>query len=74
MPAHVVANWIGHSVKVQNDNYAQVDDHHFDQFNRATSHLVAHYVAQQTPEMARTEANAKKERPAKNQGFSRIFY
>ena len=32
-PAHVVAKWIGHSVKVQNDNYAQVDDHHFDQFN-----------------------------------------
>ena len=32
-PAHVVARWIGHSVKVQNDNYAQVDDHHFDQFN-----------------------------------------
>ena len=31
--AHVVAKWIGHSVKVQNDNYAQVDDHHFDQFN-----------------------------------------
>ena len=33
IPAHVVAKWIGHSVKVQNDNYAQVDDHHFDQFN-----------------------------------------
>ena len=32
-PAHVVAKWIGHSVKVQNDNYAQVDDHHFAQFN-----------------------------------------
>ncbi len=32
-PAHVVAKWIGHSVKVQNNNYAQVDDHHFDQFN-----------------------------------------
>ena len=32
-PAHVVARWIGHSVKVQNDNYAQVDDHHFEQFN-----------------------------------------
>ena len=32
-PAHVVARWVGHSVRVQNDNYAQVDDHHFDQFN-----------------------------------------
>jgi len=38
-PAHVVAKWIGHSVKIQNDNYAQVDDHHFDQFN-AKSKLV----------------------------------
>ena len=36
-PAHVVAKWIGHSVKVQNDNYAQVDDHHFDQFNAGSS-------------------------------------
>ena len=34
IPAHVVARWIGHSVKVQNDNYAQVDDHHFEQFNQ----------------------------------------
>jgi len=31
--AHVVANWIGHSVKIQVSNYAQVDDHHFDKFN-----------------------------------------
>ena len=29
-PAHVVAAWIGHSVKVQNASYAQVADHHFD--------------------------------------------
>ncbi len=36
-PARVVAKWIGHSVKVQNDNYAQVDDHHFDQFNAGSS-------------------------------------
>lgn len=35
IPAHVVAKWIGHSVKVQNDNYAQVDDHHFDRFNNS---------------------------------------
>jgi len=32
-PAHVVARWVGHSVKVQNNHYAQVDDHHFEQFN-----------------------------------------
>jgi integrase len=37
MPAHVVANWIGHSVKVQNDSYAQVDEHHFEQFNSRIS-------------------------------------
>jgi integrase len=37
LPAHVVANWMGHSVKVQNDSYAQVDDHHFEQFNEAVA-------------------------------------
>ena len=36
LPAHVVANWMGHSVKVQNDSYAQVDDHHFERFNSVT--------------------------------------
>jgi len=40
-PAHVVARWIGHSVKVQNDNYAQVDDHHFAQFNSSASAVQA---------------------------------
>ena len=35
LPAHVIANWVGHSVKVQNDSYAQVDDHHFERFNEA---------------------------------------
>ena len=37
MPAHVVANWLGHSVKVQNDSYAQVDDHHFERFNQTVA-------------------------------------
>ena len=32
-PAHVVAGWIGHSVKVQRDSYAQVTDGHFETFN-----------------------------------------
>jgi integrase len=32
-PAHVVAAWIGHSVKVQRDSYAQITDGHFDRFN-----------------------------------------
>ena len=45
IPAHVVANWIGHSVKVQNESYAQVDDYHFDSLNEAASDSVARYVA-----------------------------
>ncbi|GAB5442349.1 MAG: hypothetical protein Fues2KO_26980 [Fuerstiella sp.] len=67
IPAHVVANWIGHSVRVQNESYAQVDDHHFDNFNRAYEEKVAHIVAQQnaadscterqqvTPDLSRTQ-------------------
>ena len=58
MPAHVVANWIGHSVKVQNDNYAQVDDHHFERFNDMQCESVAPLVAQKVREMARTEGNS----------------
>lgn len=62
--AHVVATWIGHSVKIQNQNYAQVDDHHFEKFNamagrRQESDKVAHQVAQQTCERARTAENSK---------------
>lgn len=33
--AHVVASWVGHSIKVQNKHYAQVDEHHFENFNGA---------------------------------------
>jgi integrase len=32
-PVHVVAAWIGHSVKVQRDSYAQITDGHYDKFN-----------------------------------------
>ena len=32
-PAHVVAGWIGHSVKVQRASYAQITDGHFEAFN-----------------------------------------
>jgi hypothetical protein len=35
-PAHVIAAWIGHSVTVQNSNYAIVSDGHFEQFNART--------------------------------------
>lgn len=49
--AHVVANWIGHSVKIQVTNYAQVDDHHFDKFNARSGHFaLAHNPAQQITE------------------------
>jgi integrase len=46
--AHVVANWIGHSVKIQVTSYAQVDDHHFDKFNARSGHFaLAQNPAQQ---------------------------
>jgi integrase len=46
--AHVVANWIGHSVKIQVTSYAQVDAHHFDNFNARSGHFpVAQNPAQQ---------------------------
>ena len=32
---------------MQNENYAQVDDHHFEMFNSEHSEKVAHIVAQQ---------------------------
>ncbi len=32
--SHVVAKWMGHSEVIQRKHYAQVDDHHFDQFNK----------------------------------------
>jgi len=56
------------SVKVQNDHYAQVDDHHFDRFNQAA----AESVAQKTPETTGTGANDKK-KPRKNTWFLRGF-
>jgi integrase len=82
-PAHVVARWIGHSVKVQNDNYAQVDDHHFEQFNaRAVAReteakcateenacLVAHQVAHKTREVGRQEKPIKTKNPEKANVF-----
>ncbi len=69
MPAHVVANWIGHSVKVQNDNYAQVDDHHFELFNDMQAEKVAHQVAQNAREQKKTQekqcATKRADRPQK---------
>jgi len=53
--AHVVASWIGHSIKVQNKHYAQVDRHHFEQFNNA----VAPQVAPKTLEVDRSDSKRK---------------
>ena len=77
-PAHVVAKWIGHSVKVQNDNYAQVDDHHFAQFNAGSKQRQIasaagelgtddskSKVAQKTSENATTVKRRKDKNPAK---------
>ena len=47
-----VANCIGHGVKVQNDGYAQGDDHHFDPCNEL--------VAQQTREAVKIPAKLMK--------------
>ncbi len=56
LPAHVVANWMGHSVNVQNDSYAQVDDHHFERFNQAVAEKVALQVAQKGSEQEKSRA------------------
>jgi hypothetical protein len=65
MPAHVVANWLGHSVKVQNDHYAQVDQHHFERFSTAFGQSVALQVAQQGRAPSGTEPNGAVEAEAK---------
>jgi hypothetical protein len=43
-----VAGWIGHSVKVQRDSYAQITDGHFDDFNARTS--VSDEIASDSPQ------------------------
>jgi len=86
IPAHVVARWIGHSVKIQNDHYAQVDDHHFDQFNVKAKALQIQAAAegvdskrggaQAGAQAVQTHANgqtSKKVSPPKNQCFSGDF-
>lgn len=54
--AHVVASWVGHSIKVQNKHYAQVDRHHFDNFNNGVT-LPGPYLA---PKACANEKNAGK--------------
>jgi hypothetical protein len=65
MPAHVVANWIGHSVEVQNDNYAQVDDPHFEQFHEIQSQKVAHQTRKLTKTQEKQCATKRADRPQK---------
>ena len=55
--AHVVASWVGHSIKVQNKHYAQVDRHHFDQFNCG----VVTQVVTNTTEVSRNGENDEPE-------------
>ena len=76
IPAHVVAKWIGHSVKVQNDNYAQVDDHHFDQFNSRAVPLqadakpeVGHRVGHKACAMTTTGKPTKAKNPENTSVF-----
>ena len=64
MPAHVVAKWIGHTVKVQNDNYAQVDEHHFQRFNAIeTANLP---LRQDTPDQPGAQVGAAESGTGKN--------
>ncbi len=63
--AHVVASWVGHDIKVQNKHYAQVDRHHFEQFNRA----VAHQVAQNVREPGRMKKNTEEGETEKTDNF-----
>jgi integrase len=58
-PAHVVAAWIGHSVKVQRDSYAQITDGHFEKFN---SHPTTAVSSGPTsgPVVARNDQNSTK--------------
>ena len=68
MPAHVVANWMGHSVKVQNDSYAQVDDHHFERFNAMVA-KGGHFLATTTCEDMQTREQQAAENSSKPSVF-----
>jgi integrase len=75
--AHVVAAWIGHSVKVQRDSYAQLTDGHFEKFNnhpvtKAKSGTVCGTVSRRSEENGgeyRVPLLAKHEKTPKNQCF-----
>ena len=80
-PAHVVAAWIGHSVKVQRDSYAQITDGHYEKFNNHPG-TISKSGPPGGPALPRTDANsnefsgphsgpllAKHEKTPKNQCF-----
>ena len=54
IPAHVVAGWMGHSVQVQRQSYAQITDGHFEKFN--TSEPMAEPIAQSGSECGSDDA------------------
>jgi integrase len=69
LPAHVVANWMGHSVKVQNNHYAQVDDHHFDRFNEVVANC-GHFLATTTSEVTRNREHEADTSGSRNSVFT----
>lgn len=69
-PAHVVAGWIGHSVKIQRANYAQITDGHFDSFNSREGITTRKKGgAECGPEVDRTDRNTPERRGPRNGPF-----
>lgn len=56
--SHVVASWVGHSIKVQNKHYAQVDHHHFATFNDAVAKVAPPVAPKITAHVKNTDKNA----------------
>lgn len=57
--ADLVANWIGHSVKVQRLNYVQETEEDIESFNRRTDFLTVVKATQNPPEVIRKEQKSK---------------
>ncbi|MCP4786106.1 MAG: hypothetical protein GY903_05870 [Fuerstiella sp.] len=62
--ANMLKKWT-HDIKVQNKHYAQVDRHHFEQFNKG----VAHQVAQNVREPGRMKKNTEEGETEKADDF-----
>lgn len=78
-PAHVVAAWIGHSVKVQRANYAQITDGHFEAFNNRApkastgGNLCGNKGDRNTAKRPKVATQAATEKSSKNTGTQRFF-